>query len=396
MRHLLYELISIFMKIGILTYYGDLNCGTNLQAYATLMAVKEAYPNDFVEIIPFHGFKQKRLPYLSNCTPSSLAKDLRRISKYATFRKEHLGITTDYTTTSVEKALAFIKKRGYDIIYIGADTLLELSRLPADYDGLSAYWLSPEIKAKKIFLAASCKNLEYDSLSPKQKELMTATLKDFSAFGVRDVITQQLIEHFIPADKISYISDPTFSLKIDYSHIEKYLEKKKLNIPQNCICIHSYRDDNWCEEVAATLKKQGYTIASLRPKPWADFIFNDLSPLEQAGIFRYFRLTITHRFHEAIFSLKNSSPVLLYVNNKMDLKTSIGESKFSDLIKQFDLYPQCIIDTPNIDASCVLSQIPVAIDTVNSKKESIEKNIAQASEKYLNFIAESKKTILNE
>ncbi len=45
------------MKIGLLTYYGDLNCGTNLQAYATFSAIKNVYPNDTVEVIPFHGFK---------------------------------------------------------------------------------------------------------------------------------------------------------------------------------------------------------------------------------------------------------------------------------------------------------------------------------------------------
>ena len=45
------------MKIGLLTYYGDLNnCGTNLQAYATYMELKKFYPNDEVEIVPIHTF----------------------------------------------------------------------------------------------------------------------------------------------------------------------------------------------------------------------------------------------------------------------------------------------------------------------------------------------------
>ena len=32
------------MKIGLLTYYGDLNCGTNMQALATFQAIKKVYP----------------------------------------------------------------------------------------------------------------------------------------------------------------------------------------------------------------------------------------------------------------------------------------------------------------------------------------------------------------
>lgn len=51
------------MTVGILTYYGDLNCGTNLQAYATLQTVKSAYPDALVEVIPFHGFRMRIIPY---------------------------------------------------------------------------------------------------------------------------------------------------------------------------------------------------------------------------------------------------------------------------------------------------------------------------------------------
>lgn len=51
------------MKIGLLTYFGDLNCGTNMQALSTFLALKKAYPHDAVEIIPFHGFRAKWLPY---------------------------------------------------------------------------------------------------------------------------------------------------------------------------------------------------------------------------------------------------------------------------------------------------------------------------------------------
>lgn len=137
------------MKIGILTYYGDLNCGTNLQAFSTLKAVKSIYPNDCVEIIPFHGFKPDIHPYFSNCTIKSLLNDWTRIRKYQQFKKQQLEVKSDRIIQSPVQALAYIKNCHYDVIFIGADTLLELNRLPRQYDGLSAYWLSPEIKAKK-------------------------------------------------------------------------------------------------------------------------------------------------------------------------------------------------------------------------------------------------------
>lgn len=374
------------MKIGILTYYGDLNCGTNLQAFSTLKAVKSIYPNDCVEIIPFHGFKPDIHPYFSNCTIKSLLNDWTRIRKYQQFKKQQLEVKSDRIIQSPVQALAYIKSRHYDIIFIGADTLLELNRLPQQYDGLSAYWLSPEIKAKKILLAASAKNVEYDKLSPKQKADMATTLRDFSAFGVRDEMTRQLISHFVPDDKIEQIPDPTFYLDIDYKPIQSYLQKKRFHIPQKCVCIHCYRTDRWAGTVASQLKTQGYTIASFRPMPWADIVLNDLSPLEQAGIFRYFHFIITHRFHESIFALKNKIPVLLYVSEETSLKTSNGDSKYSDLMKLFNLYPSNIIDSGTINAERILSQIPIAIDAYNKNQQAVDTTLQQLSERYINFI----------
>ena len=138
------------MKIGILTYYGDLNCGTNLQAYATLLNVRKVFPNDDVEIIPFHGFTPPNVrPGLYRMTLKSLYWDIHKMKEYKHFISRYLNVTNDRIIKNVDEALSFIKERNYDRIYIGADTLLELDRLSKGYDGLSAYWLRPEIKADK-------------------------------------------------------------------------------------------------------------------------------------------------------------------------------------------------------------------------------------------------------
>lgn len=46
------------MKIGLLTYYSDLNCGTNMQALAIFQAIKKVYPKDDVESC--QGWSRKR------------------------------------------------------------------------------------------------------------------------------------------------------------------------------------------------------------------------------------------------------------------------------------------------------------------------------------------------
>lgn len=384
------------MKIGILTYYGDLNCGTNLQAYATLKAVKEQFPEANVEIIPFHGFKQYNHPYISNCTPISIIRDFCRINKYRKFRREHLKIKKDRTITSVQEALRYINNLHYDAIFVGADTLLELDRLPKDYQGLSAYWLSPTIKAKKILLAASSKNTEIHNLTQRQHTEMQSAVKSYTVIGVRDTATKSLLEHFVTPDNITLIPDPTFSMPIEYNHVENYLKKRKVKLSPNCICIHCYKTDTWAKEVASHLKQSGYQIASLRPMPWADIVLNDMSPLEQAGIFKYFKLIITHRFHEGIYALKNGTPPLLYVNGNTNLKTKSGNSKYQSLMQTFDLYPSNVIDTPTITAQQIISQIPVATEVFDNKKGEISEKIKNLRNQYINFLIKTKELLEND
>ena len=102
------------MKIGILTYFGDLNFGTNLQAYSTMVSVQNAFPDSYVEIVPIHSFKNVNKPYFSNATPMSLYRDIKRIRKYAGFVEEQLHVTNDVVIKDTETGLSFIRARKYD------------------------------------------------------------------------------------------------------------------------------------------------------------------------------------------------------------------------------------------------------------------------------------------
>lgn len=378
------------MKIGLLTYYGDLNCGTNLQAYATLLAIRDLYPHDEVEIIPFHGFRPRILPYISQATFTSLINDVDRILKYHTFCKEFLGIRHDKIITDTHKALSYISNRKYDVIYIGADTLLELDRLPKESNDITAYWLSPHISAKKILVAASCKNAQYDKLKASQQSLIKTSASSFAAWGVRDITTAQLLSHCVNPDKIEIIPDPTFTLSIDYSYIERYLKNRNITIPSRSICFHTYRTDSWANEVAARFKQQGYTIVSLRPAKWADIILNGLSPFEQLGVYRYFSLIITHRFHDTIFALKNGTPPLTYVADT-SYTTELGESKCSALIKQMGLYPHHIIEQQDsLNAATILNKSEDILNHYMERQESVASHIKELAQEYRLFLNKTK------
>ena len=94
------------MKIGILTYYGDLNCGTNLQAYATMLAIRRKFPLALVEIIDFHGFKQDIKPYKTDMTLATLYNDAARILKYRRFVRRRLEVSREYIIRDVNNMIA--------------------------------------------------------------------------------------------------------------------------------------------------------------------------------------------------------------------------------------------------------------------------------------------------
>ena len=359
-------------KIGLLTYYGDLNCGTNLQAYATYTAIRKVYPNDVVKVIPFHGFRPEIRPYKS-FNPASVFRDFMRIKKYRDFKCNELGIEgDDPIIENVEVALKYIASLRFDRIYVGADTLLELDRI--EFDGLSAYWLK-DISADKILIAASSKNVTYEGLSARQKEEMKKAVGQFKHIGVRDSATTKLLSHFLTSEKIHHVPDPTFTMDIDKNVTRRYLAKKRLNIPSKSVFMHLYGNDAWADGLAKHFKACGYTIVTPRPYKFSDIVLNDMGPLEQLGIYGYFELVVTHR-----------TPFLVYVKSRKTFMTADNDSKHISLLKDFGLYPYGFL-------GCVNDGIPVeTIDakiTVLKNKFNTEKIVAQMSEmkqRYLDFL----------
>ncbi len=348
------------------------------------------FPTDEVEVVPLHGFTPPgKHPYLHQCTCRTLCNDLVRMKKYRTFLKADLGVVKDHVIKNVDKALNFIADRKYDALFVGADTLLELDRIE-DKDNLSLYWLSPDIKAKKFMIAASVKNVEYVSLSSSQIEKMSTTLADFSGYAVRDITSFKLLENFLPSSAIELLADPTFGLDVDYQYVETYISKRKLKILPKSILFHTNKEDRWVEAEVRRLKLEGYKIYSLRPASWADDVLNDMSPLEQLGIYRYFDCVVTHRFHDAIFCLKNKTPMLLYSPNGF-LVGKDGSSKFTDLLNMFGLYESNYLSS----FDHLSLKVVEARTAFNLKLPVVDAEIRQLLSKYYSYLENCKRMIVN-
>jgi len=379
-------------KIGVLTYTREYaNIGTNMQSYCTLKAVQRAYPDDRVELVNYSGWKPAMRPYLSQVSLKSLWYDLVRILKYKKFFREELVFGKEsLISDDLQKSLAFIRDQNYDAIYVGSDTLLELTR--AHKDELTAYWLDDTIPSKKFLLAASALNVTFEGITEKQKAAMQKTVDDYRLLGVRDAVTHRLIASFTkPGDnRLSTIPDPTFAYDIDHSYVEKYFEKKKLKINKPMVCLHLLRDTTWATELADMFRKEDYIVASLRPARYADIIFTDLSPFEHVGLYKYFELVITHRFHDSIFCIKNLTPVIVFPERIHDV-TAHGESKNATLFKSFNIDKLNYIPNKNtITAEYLVSIYKDAIKSFKDNEEFIKKRLKKNREEYEGFIADSK------
>lgn len=378
-------------KIGILTYFGDYNNGTNLQAYSVWKIVAKYHPADEVHILNFHTWKHTWRPMLYWATPQSIKNDFVRRSKNIRFLQGLPLTDRRLITADVRQGWKFIDSFGFDKIYVGSDTLLELHR--AQGDDITPYWLTdPYVKARKIMIAASSRNVDYGQLTPRQKELLAASVGSFSRMGVRDEATYKLIRQFAGETdrRLSIVPDPTFFYDIDPSPAAAYARRRGLDTcTKPIIYLHVARDDHFAVPLAERLKAAGYLVASIRPFKPADILMNDLSPFEYAGIFRYMHATITHRFHDSIFSLKNVVPVLTYLPEGPHA-TASGDSKYASLMKDFDLYDTNLLTCRGIlDADTLLSQLPLALAAFEERKQAIGEQLDIQKNALENFVKET-------
>jgi len=380
-------------RIGILTYFtdppyfNDINPGMNLQAYSTFTALNKQYPDAEVEMIRYHSWFAIWRIYLSSMTFNTLCQDFIQLRKYFQFCRYFKLSKRILISKNVKKSLNFIDSLGYDAIYVGSDTVLELFR--AKETEITTYWLSSQIKAKKFMIAASARNTSFSNLSEIQKRKLQDSIDSFQILGVRDKATFQLIRNFIPDNdpRLKIIPDPTFCYDIDHSFAQKYAEKKGLfKSGKPIICFHLLKNNLFAFELADQLRKKGYLIVSLRPAKYADFILKDLSPFEFAGIFKYFTFTLTHRFHDSVFCIKNLCPFLLFLPG-LQYRNELGNSKQSSLMDSFDLREHNFIeDISTQSAENLLEQIPIAIDAFKKKENDIRKQTLIYKNELLEYI----------
>jgi len=327
-------------KIGILTYFWGHNPGTFLQAYSMLKALQKRCPDYRVELINYIFRKPTFRLRKGFISPERLINDYRRFKAFTTLQAKCLPRSSDeLNTVDYEMAADYIRKQDYEMIMVGADTVLEFLPRQRASGQVPIYWLPPDIKCKKVMLA-SVGAMRLDMVDKKYHAILSESVNAFDLVGVRDDNTYDFMKSLGLKDesKLELVPDPTISYEIDYGHIDRLLKKRRVKFDKPIVSVHLPVTVPLCYELVDHYQSRGYraVISGLTARR-RDCRFPTMSPFEWAGVHKYFALKITDRFHGTLFSLRNLAPVVS-VDWEDRTITPGGVSKTYSLLRLFGLH----------------------------------------------------------
>ena len=332
------------MKILIVTYSREVNPGTFLQAYGVQYVFKQLYPEAQIDLI-----KHKRMYSIAAEKKNAMAKQESKLSfikakaraiprrlKYEVAYRTKFHLTErefDFFGYDDAEFKAFAEQ--YDLIIVGSDTILINLEKNGHY-GLM--WLRG-VNTQKILFAASAAPANF-VLNEQQRKELHESFSSFSLLGVRDRVTEHLLRDEIGmGDKVYTQYDPTFLIpETEFSL--PYLIRRKLERVRKrqkvALVNFSVTGCPFKKEMTEFLKAQGYFTISTLYNEWADCNLMSLSPFGWAAMFRYVDLTVTERFHDSVFTLRNGIPVVAIDWNSGRFSKD-GFSKTQNLLSLYGL-----------------------------------------------------------
>lgn len=387
------------MKILIITYSREVNPGTFLQAYGVQYVFRQMYPDARIDLIRHRRmYSVTQEGRRSSTSGGKLAFIKAKVRAVPRRLKYELGYRTKFNLTEKEfdffdyddnefKAFA----ESYDLIVVGSDTILINLERNGHY-GLM--WLKG-IDTNKVLFAASAAPANF-TLTAQQRDDLKRSFESFKLLGVRDRVTRKLIAEQIGlGDRVYRQYDPTYLIpesEFDLSlHIRKKIERirkgQKIALVNFGIVGCPFK-----KEMTEFLKCQGYYTISTLYNEDADYNLMTLSPFEWAALFRYVDLTVTERFHDSVFTLRNDKPVIAIDWSKHRFSAD-GFSKTQDLLLSYGLNDNHFIAQSLDEASCAMEYIK-ALDG-DAQKELIKQHNLEIINDYKMIMQNIKNSLNN-
>lgn len=327
------------MKIGIVTFHAAHNFGSMLQAYALKNYISTNVDAQ-VEIINFRTDTQKDIYSVITHRKGIkyLIKNIYSLSSYRSLKVKHdkfekflqnkLGCSEECNTSSE------INDKHFDLVIAGSDQIWNLET--NDFEWI--YFLEG-INAKKISYAASCGPT---TMSPQNKERVSADLQVFDAISVRDNATQI----FVGANSnrsAEIVCDPV--LLWDR---EKWIELSKessIELPDKYIFFYTLscndRMKKIVQQISDSLK---LPVVVPHNTNQYDLLLKgkrklETGPIEFLHMINSASVVITSSFHAMLFSL--------IFNKQFYIIDGMTDNRKKNLLAKYNLQNQSLDDELN-------------------------------------------------
>lgn len=276
-----------------------------MQGLGVQTAMKRLYPNAQVDFLKFPDFKasfgvRDKKAKLWH-TFRQKAASAYRLLKYNKLRKAEMTFTPtinlfDYTHEDEDII------RGYDLVVIGSDTILEKAYGKEGRIGLN--WMPLDVR--KIYFAASASPANFE---PKDDLREVASKADF--IGLRDNLTIDFFANRLGIDKERIVKQPDPSYFLDINQFKmSSMQRARLKKSKKYALYNFMSNFPLRKELADALRDIGYTVVSTAYNPYADISLDTIDAYEWAGVFRLMDVIVTERFHDSVFGLRNERPVV--------------------------------------------------------------------------------------
>ena len=240
------------MKIGILTFYREINFGANLQALSTYGYLKK------------HGHSPVFIYYCSiekERTWGPLMESKPQPKCHRDF-VDRVIIDQTYVCRTSEDVNKAIMDNGIEAVIVGSDAVLQhhplIDRIKFNKRRLfsvvqkfpdttypNPFWgTGISSNVKMALMSVSCQDSEFNHFSSAMKIKMTKDLSRFSFISVRDDWTLKMLTSISPRYRtdVSITPDPVFNFNINAGEFILSKEEivKKYNIPENYVLISMF------------------------------------------------------------------------------------------------------------------------------------------------------------
>lgn len=327
------------MRIGLVTWYGTGNFGTDLQAYAFLHYMEKQ--GHEVKLIPDFKYKELGPKYTIRRFLGKIKRQVLLYLKGSTKQKVRYKISNSYIKNILSVYQLVTTNRDYENMIDYFDCFITGSDQIWNPYYLNSFNFLDFNVSKPCFAYAS--SVGVDEIPEDKNDFYKKHLSKFRAIGVREISGVKAIEKATGIKNIKVVLDPTFMLTSD--DWKEFSDKdKKFILPCSDYMlvytigsrsiyptyINRIKDHYGIENVVVVSSIESQVNYS------ADYVLDDVTPMAFIKLVSEAKLICTDSFHATAISInmnKNFIEFLRFDDNNKDSQNS----RIKDVLNHYGL-----------------------------------------------------------